>query len=113
CWQHTMESNKLSELTIRNAKPRDTTYMLVDGEGMYLEISPKGGKWWRLHYRFAGKQKRLSLGTYPGTSLKEAREKRYQARELLAGGVDPAEHRKAQKTATETALSNTFAGVAR
>lgn len=105
-----MESNKLSEFTIRNAKARDTTYILVDGEGMYLEVTPKGGKWWRLHYRFAGKQKRLSLGTYPGTSLKKAREKRHQARELLAAGVDPAEHRKAQKTVVETVRSNTFEG---
>ena len=59
-----MQSNKLSELAIRNATPRDTTYSLVDGEGMYLEVTPKGGKWWRLNFRFNGKQKRISLGTY-------------------------------------------------
>lgn len=107
-----MQSNKLSELAIRNAKPRDATYSLVDGEGMYLEVTPKGGKWWRLNFRFNGKQKRISLGTYPDTSLKDAREKRKQARELLTNGIDPAEQRKARKTATETARRNTFEGVA-
>ena len=90
-----METNKLSDVKIRAAKPQDKLYSISDGEGMFLEISPKGGKWWRFKYRFNGKQKRLSLGTYPSTSLKAARDKRQQARELLASGVDPGDQRKA------------------
>ena len=86
-----METNKLSDVKIRAAKPQDKLYSISDGEGMFLEVSPKGGKWWRFKYRFNGKQKRLSLGTYPSTSLKVARDKRQQARELLASGVDRSE----------------------
>lgn len=107
-----METNKLSDVKIRAAKPQEKLYSISDGEGMFLEVSPTGGKWWRFKYRFNGKQKRLSLGTYPSTSLKVARDKRQQARELLASGVDPAQQRKTEKLATETALRNTFAGVA-
>ena len=61
---------------------------------MYLEISPAGGKWWRWKYRYGGKEKRLSLGTYPDTGLSEARDKRDAARKLLASGVDPSQQRK-------------------
>lgn len=107
-----METNKLSDVKIRAAKPREKTYSMSDGEGMYLEVTPHGGKWWRFKYRYDGKQKRLSLGTYPGTGLKNARKKRQQARDLLLRGIDPAEHRKKEKAATETARRNTFAGVA-
>lgn len=64
---------------------------------MYLEVSPSGGKWWRLKYRIAGAEKRLSLGTYPDTSLKDAREKRDEARALIAQGIDPSDQRKAAK----------------
>lgn len=87
----------LSDTAIRAAKPKEKTYLMTDGEGMYLEITPAGGKWWRFKYRFDGKQKRISLGTYPDTGLKEAREKRQEVRRLLATGVDPSENRKAQK----------------
>ena len=64
---------------------------------MYLEVAPSGGKWWRLKYRVAGVEKRLSLGTYPETSLKSAREKRDEARALIAQGIDPSDLRKASK----------------
>jgi len=107
-----METNKLNNVIIKNAKPKPAAYILADGEGMYLEITPKGGKWWRLKYRFRGKQKRLSLGTYPETGLKAARAKRQEARDLLAQGIDPARERKARKQADKTARRNTFAGVA-
>lgn len=103
----------LSDIAIRKAKPKDKTYTLTDGEGMYLEISPHGGKWWRFKYRFNGKQKRLSLGTYPDTALKEAREKRYQLRRLLAEGIDPSEHRKANFRAGMEKSANSFEVVAR
>lgn len=79
----------LTDTTIRKAKPVGKTQRLFDGGGLYLEISPSGGKWWRLKYRYRGKEKRLSLGTYPDTGLADAREKRDAARRLLAAGVDP------------------------
>jgi len=103
----------LSDTAIRAAKPKDKTYLMTDGEGMYLEITPSGGKWWRFKYRFDGKQKRLSLGTYPDTGLKEAREKRQEARRLLATGVDPSENRKAKKAAGSGNIANSFEVIAR
>lgn len=103
----------LTDVTIRKAKPTDKTQRLFDGGGMYLEVSPAGGKWWRLKYRFGGKEKRLSLGTYPDTGLADAREKRDAARTLLAAGVDPGEQRKAAKAAGEERAANSFEVVAR
>lgn len=103
----------LSDTAIRSAKPKEKTYLMTDGEGMYLEITPAGGKWWRFKYRFNGKQKRLSLGTYPDTGLKEAREKRQEARSLVAAGVDPAENRKAHKAAGTVDGANSFEVIAR
>jgi hypothetical protein len=94
----------LTHTAKQNAKPGDKTARLFDGGGMYLEISPAGGKWWRLKYRYGGKEKRLSLGVYPDVSLKDARQRRDDARKLLADGVDPGENRKAVKaTKTERA----------
>ncbi|TVS19584.1 MAG: DUF4102 domain-containing protein, partial [Gammaproteobacteria bacterium] len=72
-----------------------------------------GGKWWRLKYRFGGKEKRLSLGVYPEISLKDARERRDEARKLLANEVDPSEHRKAEKAAKESQDASSFEIVAR
>lgn len=89
----------LSEIAIRNAKPRQKNYKLFDGDGLYIEIAPSGGKWWRFKYRYDGKEKRLSLGTYPDTSLKLAREKRNTSRQLLAAGTDPSQQRQAEKSA--------------
>jgi integrase len=103
----------LTDITVRTAKPKDKIYRMADGAGMYLEVSPAGGKWWRLKYRFGGKEKRLSLGTYPDIGLKEARERRGEARKLLAAGIDPGVHRKAVKAAREEESANTFEVVAR
>lgn len=89
----------LSETAIRNAKPRQKNYKLFDGDGLYIEIVPVGGKWWRFKYRYDGKEKRLSLGAYPDTSLKLAREKRNDSRQLLAAGTDPSQQRRAEKSA--------------
>jgi integrase len=86
---------------------------MYDGHGLYLEVSPAGGKWFRLKYRFDGKEKRLSLGVYPEVGLKDARERREAARRLLANGVDPSENRKALKTARADCVANSFEGVAR
>jgi hypothetical protein len=74
----------LSDAAIRNAKPQKKSIRLFDERGLYVEISPAGGKWWRYQYRFNGKEKRVSLGTYPSVSLKDARDRRDVARRLLA-----------------------------
>lgn len=103
----------LTDTSIRNAKPADKTRKLFDGGGLYLEVSPNGGKWWRLKYRFGGKEKRLSLGTYPDVSLKDARERRDEARKLLANDVDPGENRKAAKAANADQAANSFEVIAR
>lgn len=111
----------LSDTSVRNAKPSikpdgkrtDKPYKLGDAGGLYLEVTPAGGKWWRLKYRFGGKEKRLSLGVYPDVPLKTARERRDQARKLLANGVDPGEHRKAAKSARADRAANSFEVVAR
>jgi hypothetical protein len=85
---------------------------MFDGSGLYLEISPSGGKLWRLKYRFVGKEKRLALGKYPEISLKEARERRDEARKLLANGVDPSAVKQAQKAESREQVANTFEAVA-
>lgn len=103
----------LTDTAIRKAKPADKPRRMFDGGGLYLEVSPAGGKWWRLKYRFGGKEKRLSLGTYPDTGLADARDKRDAARKLLAAGVDPGEQRKAEKAAGEERAANSFEVIAR
>ncbi|XOD02626.1 tyrosine-type recombinase/integrase [Burkholderia sp. 22PA0099] len=85
---------------------------MFDGGGLYLEISPAGGKWWRLKYRSAGKEKRLSLGVYPEVSLKDARAKRDSARTQLADGVDPGVARKAEKLTGRLDAGNSFEAIA-
>ena len=101
----------LSDIAIRAVKPDAKTQRLFDGGGLYLEVAPSGGKWWRFKYRFGGKEKRFSFGVYPDVSLKEAREKRDTARKLLTQGIDPGEAKKAVK-ATE-AGDESFESVAR
>lgn len=103
----------LTHIAIHKAKPTDKVQRLFDGGGLYLEVAPSGGKWWRLKYRHSGKEKRLSLGTYPDTSLADARAKRDEARKLLAAGIDPGAHRKAEKAAGEHNAANSFEVVAR
>ncbi len=103
----------LTDLAVRNAKPTGKLYRLFDERGMYLEVSAAGGKWWRFKYRFGGKEKRLSLGVYPDVGLKDARERRDDARKLVAKGVDPGEHKKVVKAATLDRTANSFEVVAR
>ncbi len=115
----------LTDAKIRAAKAKLKAYKLFDGAGLYLEISPSGGRWWRLKYRFNGKEKRLSLGTYPdvplasnrsrvpGEKITGAREKCEAARRLLAEGIDPGEHRKAVKSAKEELIKNSFEAITR
>ena len=104
---------KLADAKVRNAKPGEKPIKLYDGRGLYLEVSPAGGKWWRFKYRFGGKEKRLSLGVYPDVKLGEARNRRDEARRLLASGIDPSVHRKAQKSALAERSANSFEVVAR
>lgn len=103
----------LTDTAIRNAKPADKARKLFDGGGLYLEVAPSGGKWWRLKYRFGGKEKRLSLGVYPDVSLRDARDRRDAARKLLANDIDPSQNRKARKAATVERAANSFEVVAR
>jgi len=89
----------LTDVKVRNAKPGARALKLFDGGGLYLLIMPAGGKCWRLKYRFAGKEKLLALGVYPEIGLRQARDRRDEARKLLASGIDPSEQRKAAKAA--------------
>jgi integrase len=103
----------LTDTEIRNAKPGDKPIRMFDGGGLYLEISPAGGKWWRLKYRFGGKEKRLSMGVYPDVGLKAARARRDEARKLLDAGQDPGIERKAEKRRHLVSQANSFEAVAR
>ncbi len=103
----------LTDVTVRNAKPNTKTVKHYDERGLYLEVSPTGNKWWRLKYRFEGKEKRLALGVYPDVSLKQARDKRDAARSLVANNIDPSENRKAQKSARAESAANSFEVIAR
>src|SRR5262249_21502604 len=102
----------LTALAIQNAKPRGEPYMLTDGNGLHLEVTPNGSKLWRLRYRFGGKQNRISFGAYPDVSLAAARDKRDEARRLLANGKDPSQKRKQDRLTAAVAARNTFRAVA-
>lgn len=111
-----MKKNKddlLTDVTIRQAKPREKPYKIPDERGLYLEVSPSGGKWWRFRYSFEGKDKRISLGTYPDVGLKKARERRDECRTMVADKIDPSEHRKAKKATKIENAANSFEVVAR
>ena len=103
----------LTDTAIKGAKPRDKSYKLSDGKGLYLLVNPNGSKYFRLKYRFGGIEKTFALGVYSETSLKLAREKCDAARELLAQGIDPNEHKKAAKHSAIAAATNSFELVAR
>lgn len=105
----------MTRLTIDKAIPRadGKPLKLSDGLGLALWVMPNGGKYWRMKYRVNGKEKLLALGVYPGTTIKEAREKRDEARRTLAGGVDPGAQRKAAKLARRMADGNSFEAIAR
>ncbi|MEO6659804.1 MAG: integrase arm-type DNA-binding domain-containing protein [Burkholderiaceae bacterium] len=103
----------MTDAAVKKAKPCDKPIRMFDGKGLYLEVAPGGGKWWRLKYRYAGKEKLLSMGTYPDTSLKRAREKRDEARVLLESGVDPSAARKAIKASRVGGGPGSFEAVAR
>lgn len=103
----------LTDIQVRNAKASAAPYKLTDGNGMFLLVQPNGAKYWRLSYRFIGKQKTLALGVYPAVTLATARKKRDEAREQIAAGIDPGEAKKDARRAAEIAAANSFEAVAR
>ncbi|HEJ7014044.1 TPA: tyrosine-type recombinase/integrase [Serratia marcescens] len=103
----------LTDIKVKTAKPMDKAYKLTDGGGMYLLVKPNGSKYWRLKYRFVGKEKMLSIGVYPDVSLADARQKRDDARKILTAGGDPGEVKKADKLAQKLSTENTFEAIAR
>jgi integrase len=102
----------LSDLAIRSAKPREKAYKISDGAGLHVLVRPNGSKLWRFKFHFAGKEKLLSLGQYPIVSLALARERRNEARKLLATGADPTVHKRLNKLAAVKVAQNTFGAVA-
>jgi hypothetical protein len=103
----------LTNTAIRTAKPAKKARKLFDGGGLYIEVSPAGGKWWRFKYRFDDKEKRVSLGVYPDVPLKAARNKRDETRKLLAAGIDPSDNRKAVKAGRMESAANSLEVLAR
>jgi integrase len=103
---------KLSDVAAKNAAPKDKPYKLADGAGLYLEVMPTGSKYWRLKFRYAGKEKRLALGVYPAVTLKAARKAARDARDGLAAGIDPTETRRQDKLERSVGAANSFRAVA-
>ena len=103
----------LTDTAVRNAKPQSKPVRLFDGGGLYLEVAPSGGKWWRLKYRYGGKEKRISLGVYPETSLAQARDKRAEAKQALKQGDDPSMIRQREKSQARLNAEDSFEALAR
>lgn len=104
---------KLTELAIKSLKPKDKPHRKADGHGLYIEVMPNGSKYWRLKYRYLGKEKKMAFGVYPETSLAEAREMRDAARKLLKAGTDPSYAKQEEKRKLRKNAETTFEGVAR
>ncbi|OQB51855.1 MAG: Prophage CP4-57 integrase [Deltaproteobacteria bacterium ADurb.Bin151] len=102
----------LTDLKVQKVKPQSKSITLFDGGGLYLLVTPAGGKLWRFKYRFDGKQKLLALGSYPDVSLREARQRHEDARKLLANNINPSVARKIQKQAN-IAIAESFEAIAR
>ncbi|TYG10976.1 integrase [Klebsiella grimontii] len=99
---------KLTARQVDTSKPKDKPYKLSDGGGLYLLVNPNGSRYWRLKYRVAGKEKLLALGVYPDVTLAEARQKRADAKKVLAAGGDPGQEKQEEKQAKEQAVANSF-----
>ena len=93
----------LTDTAVKAAGPRERPYKIADAAGLYLYVTPAGGRLWRLKYRFQGREKALSLGAFPAVSLTEARARRNQARALLATGEDPSAVRQAERALARAA----------
>jgi hypothetical protein len=102
----------LTDTEIRKARPEEKAYRLPDGRGLFLFVTPTGGKLWRYKYRHDGKQKLMAFGQYPDVPLALARERHAAARRLLATGLDPMAQRKGEKVALRSAAQNSFRAVA-
>jgi integrase len=98
----------LTDIAARSAKPREKPYKVADERGLFLLVKPSGGRLWRFKYRFGGKEKKLALGVYPDVGLKQARERRDHARQLLAEGLDPGVERKRQQLSRMAAAESSF-----
>ncbi|HBV7527187.1 tyrosine-type recombinase/integrase [Klebsiella variicola] len=103
---------KLNARQVDAAKPREKAYKLADGAGLYLEVVPSGSRYWRMKYRFNGKEKRMAFGVYPAVSLGQARALRDEAKKKLAEGIDPSFAKKEEKLVRDVQLNNTFQAVA-
>lgn len=103
----------LTDAKVRKAKPQDKPYKLADSGGLYVQVSKTGNRAWRFKYRFGGKEKLLTIGTYPQIGLKHAREARDDAKKLLAEGRDPSLEKKKGRADTQAAADNSFEKVAR
>ncbi|WP_320734296.1 tyrosine-type recombinase/integrase [Enterobacter kobei] len=103
---------KLNARQVDAAKPREKAYKLADGAGLYLEVVPSGSRYWRMKYRFNGKEKRMAFGVYPAVSLAQARALRDEAKKKLAKGIDPSFAKKEEKLVRVVQLNNTFQAVA-
>lgn len=101
----------LTDAKIRAAKPDEKPYKLADSGNMFLLVHPNGSRYWRLRYRFLGKEKTLALGVYPEVSLSEAREKRDESRKLIAANIDPCEQKRVKKSVPDIAYN--FEAIAR
>ncbi|EOX7909433.1 tyrosine-type recombinase/integrase, partial [Escherichia coli] len=97
----------LTDIKVKNAKPLEKEYKLTDGFGMFLRVTPKGSKYWQMAYRFEGKQKLFSIGVYPAVSLSDARQRRDEARRLLAQGIDPNAKKQAEVKELKAKRDNT------
>ena len=102
----------LSDVAIRNAKPREKPYKMGDSLGLFLLVQPSGGKLWRQKYRMDGREKKLGLGIYPEVSLSEARRRRDEARELIAAGKDPSREKQREKLRAKELVGDTFSLIA-
>jgi integrase len=107
-----MPPTKLNARQVDAAKPREKAYKLADGAGLYLEVVPSGSRYWRMKYRFNGKEKRMAFGVYPTVSLAQARALRDEAKKKLAEGIDPSFAKKEEKLVRDVQLNNTFQAVA-
>ncbi|MFT3754684.1 MAG: tyrosine-type recombinase/integrase [Pseudoxanthomonas sp.] len=108
-----MATKPLTDIAARAAKSKDKPYKLAAGGGLYLEVMPNGSKYWRMKYRFAGREKRLAIGVYPEVSLRDANTERDKARALLREGRDPSSEKRTAKLQARLSADNRFEAVAR
>ncbi|WP_232217453.1 Arm DNA-binding domain-containing protein [Xenorhabdus cabanillasii] len=104
---------KPTDVVIKKSKPEAKSYTLFDENGLWLLVEPNGSRGWRFRYRFEGKQKMISLGTYPEVSLAEARRRTAEYRSMVADGINPSEDRKRQKRESIIMSENTFEKITR